>query len=102
GVGEAGFFLDRKGIHVSAHEQGWASAVLHNGDDAIALPIGVGIFADVFGDVVAEGTKAFGEERRGFVLVGGEFGGAVKGFVGGDKGREFLIDESGQLGLLCG
>src|SRR5262249_2798191 len=99
GVGQPGFFLDGEGVHVGAHEEGWASAVLHNGDNPVALPIGIGVFDDVFGDVVGEGTKAFGEERRGFVFVVRQFGGGVEGFVGGNEGREFLIDEGGKFAL---
>ncbi len=62
GIGDAGLFDDGERVHVGAHEQRGAGAVLEDGDDAIGLRA-VRIFADVLGDGVS-GFAEFGGEKR--------------------------------------
>jgi hypothetical protein len=50
---EARFFFDRKRIEFGARKQAWTGSILENGYDTECLRA-VGIFADMFGNGVAE------------------------------------------------
>ena len=92
GVGHAGFFQEREGIHVLADEHGFTGAVFQDADDA-----GV---ADVFGDLEAEGAELFGDEGGGARLHERELGvgveifidGFERGVFGGDFSRDGVAE----------
>ena len=76
-VVEAGLFFDGKRVHIAADEETRAGAVLKDGDDAVCLR-SVFVFADAFGDGVAELAEFGGEEGGGLLFVVGELGIAME------------------------
>jgi hypothetical protein len=103
-VRQPGLLFDGQSIHIGANQDGGTRTIFHYGDDAVTLPLRVGIFPDVLGDVVTEAAEFIGEQCRGFILVMRKLRSGVERLVGGDEGREFLVDPGVQCRALrcCG
>ena len=98
GVGHAGLFDDGEGVHVSAYGEGWAGAVLEDGDDAVGLR-SIRIDADMIGHGIAGLAQFGGEEGCGAVFKVGELGMRVEVLVGIDQTGKLLLFEGGDI--LC-
>ena len=86
GVGNAGFFHDRQGVHVGANEDGRADAVFQDADDAVP--------ADFFGDFEAERFQFLGEAGGRFFFFEGELGIAVQLLVQSVEALELGVDDA--------
>lgn len=68
-IGKPGLLLDGQCVHVRPDQDRWTGPILHHRDDSIALPLGIGVFADVLGHVKPERAQLLGQQRRCFFFV---------------------------------
>ena len=98
GVVEAGLFFDGERVHVGANEETRAGAVLEHSNDAECLG-SIFVFADAFGDGIAEFAKFAGEEGGGLLFVVRELGIAVEVLVCFSEGGKLAVDGGGEVGI---
>ena len=93
GVGDAGLFLDREGVHVAAHQYPRPAAVFHHRHHPIATILFFTIVSKGIGDLVAQLLQARGHQLRGLLLLHRQLRRGVELFVRGQKRRHLAIDE---------
>ena len=93
GIGQARLLDDRQAVHIRAHHERWAGAVLQDADQAVRVR-SIGINADVVGHGIACFFQLGGEQGRGLDLVVRKLGMRVDLLVGVDE-RSVLRENSG-------
>jgi len=82
----------RQRIHIAAHQNGRAGAVLHDGHDAVARRPRFGVLADRIRDLVAELAQARRHQRGGVLLLHRQFRRGVELLVGRDQRGDLAVD----------
>ena len=85
GVVDAGFFLDRQGVHVGSHEECFSLAIFHHADDAE--------LADFLGDFEARGAEFRGDALGGLLFLEAQFRRRVRRLVKLLERGIFLVDD---------
>ena len=93
GIGQTCFFFDGERVQLSAYPNCRSVAILHERNHAIALPVRLIVFADVFSDGVAQHSQLLSNERGCLRFIVRKFRRRVQRLVRADKLRQFAIDE---------